>query len=1701
MPKGKKYFTAALAAVKVKKISEAALKRKELKKQVSSSASGSEYSGSGSEYTSGDEDSDGSSYTSGGSDQEEKKITRPPPRKKEEPATNKPSTAVLDDDDSSDSSFSNGCGDYRRREDLTPDSSVAGSSSSDDDEESGSSSYESESEYSSEDGSDSEYSSENDEPQSEPQSSKKSLNEKKDTILESAVTNKSKALDSENTDDSSKKKSFFKKSPSFSALTKNEAAPSKFRRPSTESHGSKESISEASKTSRSSKGSKVSESSSRKKKLSFGAVARAAVKATKLKKINGKASEKGGSADAFDEDEESSSEEESSSSEDSYPSRSSKGSSKISERSKASNKYADEESLASSKYSRKSKSSDASRSSKASKSSKTSDSKNIQNGVTAPSLFDEGQLSMMRRGGAGSGGGAGRGRGAQAGAGRGKPPLGPGKSGRQAKTEMEEEESEDVFGSLLQKARSIKDMKTATVTANDAKSKEPGPDAMKKYKDSAELSHSFKTQSLKNANANLKSSFTEEKPDENAASDAKGSSSSRFASMMKDLKSSSNSTKPKQTPSSTSSDGDGEDQSDTDDVVFQAPKIVPDDDIPFVQGDNGGSKGEKPPEDQKSRFRTRSESIKKILQSKTNPAIENEEPSESTESEEGSDVEVDEEESEEEESIENIPGESFRTESSEELQAGSGAYDDDSSEEYSTEEEDEYYEEDQAMTILTPITEVDNETIASTIKPKMTDDDSVEKFNSLISPKGSVDLGEQKTDDREESYHTSEGTGDSGSSHASTSSSDNASSNNIQKGGSGQNNGHHEPVIISGVDKKYQQNGMSTQMSCAYLSMPECERLSMPEVIARVKSNDPNFKAINLDESDLNDFNATRLIFSLNENKHITHISLARNSLGDGSAASLAHVLHGNEKIIYLCLRGNQIRDKGARAIGDALVENRSLAHLDLHDNNISPALLEAVERRADITAQLTPISPSPPEGEENGTLPPAKYSTNSYGAPVESNHSCETSQSALSSSDSRVLEKSAKSEKTSSIVKNLLEIDESACSAAAKDTDKMFDTAISSAMESDERSVDEDALLLALSLSLYNLDSEWALNTAGGTKTLGDRKRIAPWNITEPYCKERESVSDFMDSNISGLADSEGKEGERNKSNHVLWMHTFKKTDPRWQIRKFFTDLSLFGGVLNDMSENSSTGSSIFTVWRPTSAEAIAKMMRGEGVGKGLEIKGKSAKEGDLSGFIPFLQIHEEEHKKKIRTIAKGDRTKIFFKKESWRDEVGEFLANVAKEMTLNFTKVKFAMARSKYGCDPEANLREEHYTGKAMSTELDDPKVIKIDAYAPHVFGIEVSCRVLWKGLVERKDISRCPGSKLYTGRESQPAFQDMNFAALRKKNDEPLPVLYQCAEEDPFDARTILMAYEEEGKVIPVVSDFDCFLIGSRRFHYSDPMSPEQIDLLDWCVSQIEWILESHTQPESWTTRWLEVLKFAAKNDFYPTMPKYGFGDPTSYSMIEASVKRSAKSCGAVRHGAECFNYFFPQELDEHFLVVFPGNQMWKYVSAKELQIILSEKIREGYTFPLNPKWLLCDPGWISLFKQLLLSNEPSVQHSIDLWFPRDSGLRERILDICKRFPNGFESIDDSISHSSCIAEQEYDRYLVLQRAKRKMTSFIYWKDLLRDVRERATSDANMNCHDVLQSLQFLGHKRQQLAKEKSSKLERKTLEEIQNQSFYV
>lgn len=473
-------------------------------------------------------------------------------------------------------------------------------------------------------------------------------------------------------------------------------------------------------------------------------------------------------------------------------------------------------------------------------------------------------------------------------------------------------------------------------------------------------------------------------------------------------------------------------------------------------------------------------------------------------------------------------------------------------------------------------------------------------------------------------------------------------------------------------------------------------------------------------------------------------------------------------------------------------------------------------------------------------------------------------------------------------------------------------------------------------------------------------------------------------------------------------WLISFHRLDPRYKILTFFNMVASEGAdtLIDDDSDGyydrsdseplTSTQqllcdafnlTSILTVWRPCSNDAMRKMMEGVGVGKGLDIKGKSAKKGKLSAFVPYMQIHEENDKMLIQPIPLGAKLRVYYHSEHARQTVIDTLRPLARE-------------------DAE------------MEDDIIPSKLKLIDKYAKkQLFGLELSQRLFWRGYVTAQDISR--EGDLETGRQSSPGFQDANNKTLKMAlkqipEPSPMPVVLQHDQNEAMKPQTLLMAYEETGTVTPVVSDFDAFLLGWRReaLWFGCNLPREQEELMMWCINHIETILDARPTPDTWTVRWLEVLKDEASSGFIPDIPEYGFGDPKSYSIMEQAAKRLIDT-GAVRHGSECFNYYFPQEIDDNFLLISDTLRPvpWKYVNVQELQSLLSQKIAEGFVFPLNPKWILCDPGWKKLYDELMASDALYADLSKDVWYPPFSGVREKIEEIHRRHPGGFRQKQDS------------------------------------------------------------------------------------------
>lgn len=281
------------------------------------------------------------------------------------------------------------------------------------------------------------------------------------------------------------------------------------------------------------------------------------------------------------------------------------------------------------------------------------------------------------------------------------------------------------------------------------------------------------------------------------------------------------------------------------------------------------------------------------------------------------------------------------------------------------------------------------------------------------------------------------------------------------------------------------------------------------------------------------------------------------------------------------------------------------------------------------------------------------------------------------------------------------------------------------------------------------------------------------------------------------------------------------------------------------------------------------------------------------------------------------------------------------------------------------------------------------------------------------------------------------DMVLTGLRSCA-EPKTVLYQSDLENPLNPHGLLLAYAER-LVKPVVSDFDTFMVGSRGMTYTD-LAEEQVQIEAWAIEQTVRILEN-PGPGSWTSRWLDVLKKSKAEGFRPHVPKYGFGDPTSYYLVNAVIDATCDT-GAVRHGAECFNYLFPQELDDEYLVVWDGflGASWEYLAEDDLRDFLIQRANEGYVFPLNPVWLIRDVDWYEVYQALL--EQPEGQTMLDHYFPVNSGLRERIQSVHERFPDCFlpygQASQDGIPRKSLALDMDASERVALALGRQDVFS---------------------------------------------------------------
>ncbi|CAK9088651.1 unnamed protein product [Durusdinium trenchii] len=351
--------------------------------------------------------------------------------------------------------------------------------------------------------------------------------------------------------------------------------------------------------------------------------------------------------------------------------------------------------------------------------------------------------------------------------------------------------------------------------------------------------------------------------------------------------------------------------------------------------------------------------------------------------------------------------------------------------------------------------------------------------------------------------------------------------------------------------------------------------------------------------------------------------------------------------------------------------------------------------------------------------------------------------------------------------------------------------------------------------------------------------------------------------------------------------------TDPRKLIADFYQngDSRGPGGSIarHKMKGTEGVETQWFVVYRPTSKDAIAKMLSGAAVGKGLNVKGKSAKKGVLSGFVPFVQISENEHKKIIEDSPPDSRIVVYYKTKAAREEARKAL---------------------------QAVLDTAHHLKIEMRSIVDE------DSYKPDVWGLEMPEPLMREAYIIQKDISPVMGWE--TGRRSEPAFMDMNLHAIRGKSD-PQVVLYQNDEADIMNPRGLLIAYAEVF-VKPVVSDFDTFTVGSKNMVY-ESLPSEQAQLILWLLEHTEGILKS-LDHQSWNSRWLEVLAKENERGFHPVMLGRRASGGSRYTLIQDATHLQDSPV---------------EELDDEYLIVWQGftGKPWDYKTEAGLREFLLER----------------------------------------------------------------------------------------------------------------------------------------------------------------
>ena len=90
---------------------------------------------------------------------------------------------------------------------------------------------------------------------------------------------------------------------------------------------------------------------------------------------------------------------------------------------------------------------------------------------------------------------------------------------------------------------------------------------------------------------------------------------------------------------------------------------------------------------------------------------------------------------------------------------------------------------------------------------------------------------------------------------------------------------------------------------------------------------------------------------------------------------------------------------------------------------------------------------------------------------------------------------------------------------------------------------------------------------------------------------------------------------------------------------------------------------------------------------------------------------------------------------------------------------------------------------------------------------------------------------------------------------------------------------------------------------------------------------------------------------------------------------------------------------------------------------------------------------------MYDKMMASENDSIHRSLDSWYPRESGIRDRFEAIYARYPNGFETVGGVVKtemdgmEAMHLAEDELRRFLVIRRATLKLRAALMFRKSVR------------------------------------------------------